>query len=113
MCIRIFAAAVAVASLVAAPDSAEAGPLTPQQAASINVAAAYSRDTLRMTTFQAEYVRQDGTLVNATCTRTVTYRGVTTTTRYAVSFSIGATVPPRGGSVGQLYVSGVTSNIIP
>lgn len=101
----------ALAVLLASTGQTQAADYTPKQQASINVAAAYAKDTLKMTTFKVMSVRQDGTLVNAECSRTVTALGRTTTTKYAVSFSIAATVPPRG-QVGQLYVSSVTSNTI-
>ena len=100
------------ATTVFTGESAQAQQYTPRQQASINVAATYARDTMKMTTFKVESVRQDGTLVNATCSRTVTVRGRTTTTRYAVSFSIAARLPAPGQTTGQLYVSRVTSNQI-
>src|SRR4051812_13905372 len=95
----------ALLAIVASAGQAQAQ-YSPKQQAAINVAAAYARDTLKMSTFQVVSVRQDGTLVNAVCTRTVTFRGQTTTTRYAVSFNIAVQPPPRGQTVGQMYVSG-------
>jgi hypothetical protein len=99
--------------LVASVSNVQAQQLTPKQQAAANVAKNYAlspNGPLKMTTFSLERVWDNGWTLNvdATCTRTTTYRGVTSTTTHKLRFLVTMSAPPRGQTIGSMNVTKVT-----